>query len=354
MIVTHLITTVERGGAEVQLLTLTKQQVQDGIEVVVLSLKGKQELRHQFEKIGVSCMAITDISRVTRIVKSLKKSDLIHAHLPRAEIVAFLIYVLTRKAFVVTRHNTEKFFPKFPDSLSKLISRLILKRAKAIIAISFSVREYLIKSKEITQISQLFVIHYGYSRYWQEIQLKKQSRLERRKKIITISRLEPQKNLLYTLSVLKNSLESKEYSFAIIGNGSLRNKLEAYAQNLGIESHVKFLGKISNVFEELIASDVFLLLSKYEGFGLSLLEAMDSGCRILASDLPVIREVLGDDYKFFVDINQESSLAVPLEKLMAESDRYFRSTYEARLELFSAEKCSASHLDLYSTVLRNE
>ena len=50
--VTHLITTIERGGAEKQLLTLASEQVQSGLNVVVLYLKGKPDLRNEFEESG--------------------------------------------------------------------------------------------------------------------------------------------------------------------------------------------------------------------------------------------------------------------------------------------------------------
>ena len=51
--VTHLITTIERGGAEKQLLTLASEQVQSGLNVFVLYLKGKPDLRNEFEVAGV-------------------------------------------------------------------------------------------------------------------------------------------------------------------------------------------------------------------------------------------------------------------------------------------------------------
>ena len=47
--VIHLITTIERGGAEKQLLTLASEQVQLGMKVEVIFLKGKSELNKEFE-----------------------------------------------------------------------------------------------------------------------------------------------------------------------------------------------------------------------------------------------------------------------------------------------------------------
>ena len=47
--VTHLITTIERGGAEKQLLTLASEQVQSGLKAEVFFLKGKPDLKNEFE-----------------------------------------------------------------------------------------------------------------------------------------------------------------------------------------------------------------------------------------------------------------------------------------------------------------
>ncbi len=51
--ITHLITTIERGGAEKQLLTLVIEQVQSGLKVEVFFLKGRLDLKNEFEKSGV-------------------------------------------------------------------------------------------------------------------------------------------------------------------------------------------------------------------------------------------------------------------------------------------------------------
>lgn len=51
--VTHVITTIERGGAENQLLTLVEQQVKMGLVVSIVFLKGKPELEEAFKKIQV-------------------------------------------------------------------------------------------------------------------------------------------------------------------------------------------------------------------------------------------------------------------------------------------------------------
>ena len=51
--VTHLITTIERGGAEKQLLTLASEQIQSGLKVEVIYLKGKSELKKDLEEYGV-------------------------------------------------------------------------------------------------------------------------------------------------------------------------------------------------------------------------------------------------------------------------------------------------------------
>jgi glycosyltransferase involved in cell wall biosynthesis len=84
-----------------------------------------------------------------------------------------------------------------------------------------------------------------------------------------------------------------EADFLIAGDGPERRTLEAAAAGDG---RVKLLGSIGReeVDAALLATDVFVFPTLYEGFGLALSEAMASGHACVAYDIPAIRELLGD------------------------------------------------------------
>ena len=103
--VTHLITTIERGGAEKQLLTLASEQVQSGLNVVVLYLKGKPDLRNEFEESGVEVNDLlvgkSFLKQIFLLSKYLRKNPSpVHAHLPKSELLAAI--VVTKKYLVFT------------------------------------------------------------------------------------------------------------------------------------------------------------------------------------------------------------------------------------------------------------
>jgi glycosyltransferase involved in cell wall biosynthesis len=81
----------------------------------------------------------------------------------------------------------------------------------------------------------------------------------------------------------------------LIGDGSLRQKLETLAVELNIERHVEFLGMRQDIPEHLGQLDLFAFsTTKDEGFGIALIEALAAGIPVVASDVPACREVLKD------------------------------------------------------------
>lgn len=79
----------------------------------------------------------------------------------------------------------------------------------------------------------------------------------------------------------------------IHGEGPLRHDLNALAHQLGVADRVDLAGPINDVAQAHACHDAFVFLSRWEGQGNALLEAMACARPVVASDLPVLREVLG-------------------------------------------------------------
>jgi glycosyltransferase involved in cell wall biosynthesis len=166
------------------------------------------------------------------------------------------------------------------------------------------------------------VIHYGFpSNEWQlfeNLNYKENKRNNSPVIIGTISRLEKQKNL-DSLLLAFQQLKRKDLELRIIGEGTQKNKLISLSKNLNLENRVKFLGKTKKVVEFLDSIDIFILASKYEGFGIVLVEAASRGKPIIASKLPVCIEVLGVEGALFFDPNNirdiVSTIQMGLEQL---------------------------------------
>ena len=111
---------------------------------------------------------------------------------------------------------------------------------------------------------------------------------ERRKEIVAVGRIEPQKNhrlLLDAFAVFSHT--HPEYQLCIYGKGELQSDLEKQAKDLGIAEQVKFPGFASDVLQRIRTSAMYVLSSDYEGISNSLLEAMGIGLPVISTDCPI-------------------------------------------------------------------
>lgn len=340
--VIHVITTIEMGGAEKQLLVLVREQRQAGRAVSVLYLKGNPELKESFERVDVQLIdkvsnrnPLIQIYGIWKILKE-QPDAIVHAHLPRAELIC--AFARSKNYLVVSRHNAESFFPKFPGLFSRLLSNFVERRASLVIAISFAVQDFLTKINEISNHSKLQVIYYGFD----SISSTKFSAVENlisaeRFRIGTIARLVPQKDLTTLLLAFKHILkEFPSSTLSIVGDGYLKSTLEKEAEDLGISDSVTWLGRTESIREYLESIDLFVLSSLYEGFGLVLLEAMCSGIPVIAADNSAIPEVLGKDYPGLFKTGNSVELSNKIKSAYKSEFRIGLLTLaEARLDKFN-------------------
>jgi glycosyltransferase involved in cell wall biosynthesis len=339
----HVITTLNRGGAENQLLILIEEQLKLGYRVSVAALKGNSDLSAEIGILGARVINLTE-SSFLRQVKTLRKvyskGYLVHSHLPRAEIVSRLSLFGKRNTWIVSRHNAEKFWPKVPKLLSTLLSRIVTHRTNAVIAISAEVERYLRDSKEISKRSlrNLSVVPYGIPDNSETVPSPK---LERFGFCIGIAaRLELQKDIPTLIDAFQRlkSDSKHDWTLHIAGSGSLLSQLKQQVHDLGLSQSVTFLGKVQNMDDFYKSIDVFVLSSRYEGFGLVLLEAMLARVPIVSSDIPTSKEVLGENYVAFFPVGDSCELAKVIESMSNPKFRFMAcSQYESRLPRFSSK-----------------
>ena len=257
--ITHLITTIERGGAEKQLLTLANEQVQSGIKVEVIFLKGNPGLKKEFEESGVKVNKLlvgkSFLKQISLLSKYLRKNPSpVHAHLPKSELLAAI--VVPNKHFIFTRHNSEPFWPGGPRIISNLLSKFVCKRASQGIAISSAVKSYLIKRGEIPTGYNIDVVYYGFQKNspTNSAGLKSIISLIQSQssnfKIGTIGRLVPQKDYPTLLNAFSNVLKSApKTDLYVVGEGYLQKELIKLSKTLGVNDKVHWLGKTEYVNE---------------------------------------------------------------------------------------------------------
>lgn len=163
--------------------------------------------------------------------------------------------------------------------------------------------------------------------------------------IVTIGRLAEQKNQTMLIEMMK-SLEG--VTLAIAGDGPLRNRLQDQIPESGAFRNIYMLGSLSamQVRQLLQACDVFVTPSHFEAMPMVVLEAMQEGTVILASDIDAHRELIGPAGILAVATPQR--FRDEIMNLLEHADVCAELSAKAvlRAELFSEEAMINSYLEL--------
>ena len=125
-------------------------------------------------------------------------------------------------------------------------------------------------------------------------------------------------------------------------------------QALGLEERVQFLGFVDD--QDLPAlytlADLFLYPSKYEGFGLPVVEAMACGCPVLTANRASLPEVVGDA-AVMVDPDDTEALAAAMQSLLGDSERRraLREAGRIRAAELSWDRAALATAEVYRMVL---
>lgn len=115
-------------------------------------------------------------------------------------------------------------------------------------------------------------------------------------------------------------LKSMEWELLIIGDGPLMSSLKRMASEFSIEKRVTFLGYQSDVSLYLNKADIFVHTCLFEGFGLAILEAMVSGCTVIAKNCPYGPAEILEDGKTGFLFNNIEELKRILSNIMSDPD----------------------------------
>lgn len=133
--------------------------------------------------------------------------------------------------------------------------------------------------------------------------------------ILGVGRFHRQKDfqtLIRSFEIVNKKVENTR--LLMLGDGTQRENLEGLVRELELEEVVDFLGYVDNPYKYMSKSSVFVLSSRWEGFGNVLVEALACGCPVVSTDCPTgPREILCDgDYGPLVPVGDEEKLALAM------------------------------------------
>jgi glycosyltransferase involved in cell wall biosynthesis len=169
-----------------------------------------------------------------------------------------------------------------------------------------------------------------------------------------VARFEPQKDHATLLRALGGLLRHS-WDLDLVGDGPLRPEMETLASSLGIQERVHFLGQRRDVDRILSQSQISVLVSNWEGFPLSILEAMRAGLPVVASGVGGVAEAVADGKTgYVVPQGDAEALRNRIERLVASPDLRVelgtngRRRYEQH---FTLDRLVAKTLLVYQNVL---
>ncbi len=314
MKVLHLISSIDKGGAETQVMHLASMQAKKKNEVLVCFAKGsgywKNKKKLNFFDLRKNKNKSNFFFNICNLIKLIKsyKPDIINVHLPYMEICLFFSLFFVKKNFkiICTKHLDNNLFDKlnYDFFLGNFFTKIVSLNYIKIIAISKAVKKFYLMKKIISNPNIIEVVYYGLDlkskpKPLRENKIKEKYNIQKTTFLIgTVSRLVPQKSLHHLIHSFK--IFNKEYNqnskLIIVGKGYLKNDLYNYSKKLKVDKDIIWIDFIEDTVEFISQLNVFALSSKYEGLGLVLLEALFARTPIVASSVGAIPEIIKNNF----------------------------------------------------------
>lgn len=145
------------------------------------------------------------------------------------------------------------------------------------------------------------------------------------KRIVTVARLEPQKRQHILISAFAIFLKSHPgYTLTFYGVGSLKEKLEMQAEELGVSSNVFFPGRTNTVYDSIKDADMFVMTSAFEGMSNSLIEALCLGLPCISTKVSGATDLIKTDVNgILIDVDDTEALVMAMNRI-ADNTNYSR------------------------------
>ncbi len=335
-----LTTGLAYGGAETQLVNLAISLKKRGWEVRVVAMLPPQAFTEELKEAGIPLSTlnmrrgVADPRAVFRLVKILRewRPDIVHSHMVHANLLARVVRIFCKiPVLISTAHNIDEggrwreIAYRLTDSLVDLTTNVSQAAVERYIRVGAAPKDKIIFVPNGIDISR-FKPDRDTGR-----RLRNELGVDNYFVWLAVGRFDIQKdypNLLHAL--YKVAEKFNDALLLIAGDGPLRPDMEELTRKLGIDKQVRFLGICHNIPELMNAADAFVLSSRWEGFGLVLVEAMACQLPVVATDSGGPREILnGGTLGFLVPPGDSEALATATAKMMALSEAERRAMGEA-------------------------
>ncbi|AFZ01835.1 glycosyltransferase family 4 protein [Calothrix sp. PCC 6303] len=282
------------------------------------------------------------VGRYRRIIHEFQP-DIVHAHMMTGVILAGIFRTSSEYGLVSTVHNE---FQR---------SAVLMGLADRVIAVSAAVANSMVR-RGIPR-EKLRVVANGTLDSPRRCDIRDCEPVSlKRPAITTVAGMYSRKGIVELIEAfVKIGDDFPEAHLYLVGDGPERLDFEEIAQKTPFANRIHFEGFQTEPQRYMLSSDVFVLASHCESFGLVLTEAREAGCAIIASDVDGIPETLDNRQAgVLVPAKDSEVLAKAMSRLLSNPEELGEWKHRAKqnLERFSVMRVSDETLDVYCDLLK--
>ena len=360
------------GGSGVVATELGKMLAERGHEIHFISSSMPFRLKRMYHNISYHQVEVNqysvfqyppyDIALASKMaeVVNREKLDLLHVHyaIPHAVCAILAKQMVDRDLKIVTTlHGTDITVLGYDPSLTDAI-KFGIEKSDIVTAVSNALigQTYdLIRPDKPIQTVYNFIDERIYQKS-DSAHLKEEFSIsEDEKVIIHVSNFRAVKRVPDVVRAFKKIADAMPAKLLLVGDGPEVTVVSKLVKELGLSHHVLFLGKQENLEELYSISDLLLLLSEKESFGLVALEAMACGVPCIGTNVGGIPEVITDGENGYIcelgDIRTIAKKAVTLLQDQALHEKISQKALETVNTKFKADTIVEQYEELYFTLL---
>jgi N-acetyl-alpha-D-glucosaminyl L-malate synthase BshA len=299
-------------------------------------------------------------SKMVDVVKR-EELDVLHVHyaIPHASAAFMAKQILAAQGvhipYVTTLHGTDITLVGRDPSFEPVIT-FCMNESDAITAVSESLREDTYKhfnaTKDILVIPNF--VHPRSKTIHNIQEIRRRYAIDNEPIMCHISNFRKVKRVDDVLKMFDKVNQKIPSKLLMVGDGPERYGLEELCAQLGLCDRVVFIGKVRETQEVLEISDLFVLPSETESFGLAALEAMAMGVPVISSNTGGIPEVnINGETGFMSDVGDVEDMAKNAIYILEDEDRKknFGENALARSKIFDIDTVVCQYEDLYKTLI---
>tara|TARA_B100000508_G_scaffold118450_1_gene98544 strand:- start:58781 stop:59923 length:1143 start_codon:yes stop_codon:yes gene_type:complete len=291
-----------------------------------------------------------------------EKLDLLHVHyaIPHASAAFMAQQILKTRGvnipFITTLHGTDITLVGKDKSFEPVIT-FCINQSNAVTAVSESLKEdtyaHFDTDRDIKVIPN-FIHNIDDEKNEFDIEKRRKYAADDEKILCHVSNFRKVKRVEDVVHVFNEVNKSVRSRLLLIGDGPERYNVELLCRELGTCDRVMMVGKIRDAAQLIKISDMFLLPSQTESFGLAALEAMAVGVPVISSNTGGIPEVNAHGFSGFLsDVGDVQDMAKNAISLLSDHEKLelFKKQAKAQAEKFCITKILPQYEALYEEVL---